>query len=976
MNYTQLVQRLPTLNDRASTDFPQFDRFAAIVQQGGGRTSAQVLQLLNRAISALEPGEIYCEIGCGAGANLIGALLDQGDRLAYGVDNLSDRDPSGQLLEQLGQNLAAFGLEEQVFCCDQDFEAFFQDLRQLESTEKIGIYFYNGPHDYRSQILALLLVKPFLADRSLILLGESHWDSVQQAVGDFIAAHPQCKLLLNLPTPEIVHPSDSIQILSWNIHETDRADWDTIAQLRKPELIVAIANLEDWKFLYQQAQALQLAGQFAEARQRYLNLLEQQSDRAEIWHGLGQVLENLKDIIGAASAYQKAIALNPKDLEAHNSLGNLVAKNGDPDQAVLIYQQAIAIAPKDLGTHLNLGNILLIQGQAEFAIATYEAALAIDPQNLDVLHNLEFAHNLAEDEAEVHLFAGTQLYQRQRYAEALAHLQFLVDSAIAEGWVYEALADCYEREKHVEAAIATAQLGVYRAPTASLQTQLIRLLVEAGQTEWALTQAVQASDQFPANGWLRLKKHLLLPILNQTIAEIPAYRDRYTQGLTKLVQELSPDSEQAIAAIANHTNFFLGYQAQNDRDLQQQYGDWVHQVMAAHYPQWVQPLTMPAVTDKIRVGYVSGCLHDHTVGKLIIGWFRHHDRDRFQIYSYQVFSADSALTEEFRQHSDAFYSIPNDLAAVCQQIRADRPHILVFPEIGMQPLMTQLAALRLAPVQCSTWLHPISSGLPTVDYFLSSDRMEPENAQEHYTEQLIRLPNLGIAFAKPEIPAPAKSRSNLGLRSDAVVYLVSQMLSKILPNQDRVFAAIAQQVPNAQFVFIARPNAAIAAQFQHRLESAFAEVGLDSDRHCLMLPPQSQADFWNLNQVCDVFLDSFGWSGGHTTLEAIACDLPIVTLPGEFMRGRHSAAILQMLGLTETIATSEAEYVAIAVHLGLDSVGRTQLVEQMRDRHSHLYDDKTCVRAMEAFYQTVVAEFSETASSDRGKQINFSQESL
>jgi predicted O-linked N-acetylglucosamine transferase (SPINDLY family) len=80
-----------------------------------------------------------------------------------------------------------------------------------------------------------------------------------------------------------------------------------------------------------------------------------------------------------------------------------------------------------------------------------------------------------------------------------------------------------------------------------------------------------------------------------------------------------------------------------------------------------------------------------------------------------------------------------------------------------------------------------------------------------------------------------------------------------------------------------------------------------------------------LNLLCDVYLDSFGFSGGNTTLDAIACNLPIVTCPGEFMRGRLSYAMLTRLGLSETIAQDEAEYIDIAVRLGLEPVWRDRL---------------------------------------------------
>jgi len=252
----------------------------------------------------------------------------------------------------------------------------------------------------------------------------------------------------------------------------------------------------------------------------------------------------------------------------------------------------------------------------------------------------------------------------------------------------------------------------------------------------------------------------------------------------------------------------------------------------------------------------------------------------------------------------------------------------------------------------------VTSGLPTVDYFLSSSLMEPENGQSHYTEALVCLPNLGIAYPSPQISAPTKTRGDLGLREEGIIYLCSQTLFKYLPQFDYTIAAIARQVPACQFVFIARPNRYIAEQFRQRMQRSFAAAGLDSEEYCRILPPQDQQSYWNLNQVSDIFLDSLGWSGGHTTLEAIACSLPVVTCPGELMRSRHSYGILKMLGVTATIAASEAEYIAIAVRLGTDQQWRRQIVEQIIQGRPGLYDDQTCVAALEEFYQRVVREYN------------------
>ncbi|MEO3706552.1 hypothetical protein [Trichormus azollae] len=110
-----------------------------------------------------------------------------------------------------------------------------------------------------------------------------------------------------------------------------------------------------------------------------------------------------------------------------------------------------------------------------------------------------------------------------------------------------------------------------------------------------------------------------------------------------------------------------------------------------------------------------------------------------------------------------------------------------------------------------------------------------------------------------------------------------------------------------------------------------------------------------INLLSYFYLDTFTWSGGNTSLEAISCNLPtIVTCPGEFMRGRHTDSFLKLLGMTYTIAKNEHDYIEIDIKLGLDPDWRKSIVERMSQNHHRLFDDKNCVTALEAFYQEVV----------------------
>jgi len=550
-----------------------------------------------------------------------------------------------------------------------------------------------------------------------------------------------------------------------------------------------------------------------------------------------------------------------------------------------------------------------------------------------------------------------KLYHQGKYEEAIDKYQDFLATRTGDAELYFNLSECLRNLRRIEEAINTLQEGVRCYPTnAQLHFYLIQRLQKRGKIQEAISAAATALNLLPNEYVFKIIKNLIIPIVYNTSTEISFYRQRFIQGLENLIHQTSletlEEKRRALIGISCVTNFYLVYQAHNDRDLQRQYGNLVHQITASNYPKWVEPLSLPPLQEnqKIRVGYISAYLHAYSGTYWLLGWLRHCDRQNFEIYCYYTGNDPDLITQQFQQYSDVFHHIPGNLEAVSQQILDDRLHILVFPEIGMDAPTIPIASLRLAPVQCTAWGHPVTSGLPTIDYYLSSELMEPENAQEHYTETLIRLPNLAIAYPKPDIPALTKTRSDFALRDDAVVYLCCQAPFKYLPQHDFIFTEIARHVPQAQFVFIRADN------LKPRLLKAFAAAGLKCEDYCVFLPFQARFDYLMLNLLCDVYLDSFGFSGGNTTLDAIACNLPIVTCPGEFMRGRLSYAMLTRLGLSETIAQDEAEYIDIAVRLGLEPVWRDGIVQYTAEHHDCLYNDTTCVAALEEFYQRVVQE--------------------
>jgi predicted O-linked N-acetylglucosamine transferase (SPINDLY family) len=598
-----------------------------------------------------------------------------------------------------------------------------------------------------------------------------------------------------------------------------------------------------------------------------------------------------------------------------------------------------------------------IQYRIKLNAENYPAIADSGTAQIPVVEQEQLRDITLDSQALVLIEFGNQLYRQGRYEAAIKHYQRLLVSQTGDIELYCNLSKCLRNLHRIEEAIAILDSGIHHYPTAGqLHFQIIKTFQQNARTQEAISSAEKAMQILPNEYVFQLFKHLILPIVYSTLDEIKFYRERFVRELENLIKQTSlktpEDKINAFRGFSSFTNFYLPYQAHNVVESQSKYGDLLHQVMTANYPQWVQLQSMPSLLEngKIRVGYISSYLHSYSGTLWLTGWLRYCNHQQFEIYCYYTGDEPDPITEQFRQYSDRFHHIPHNLEAVCQQIIDDKLHILVFPEIGMDAPTIQIAALRLAPVQCSAWGHPVTSGLPTIDYFISSELMEPENAQLHYSETLIKLPNIGVSYPKPTVGKLNNSRLDFDLREDAVIYLCCQAPFKYLPQYDFILAEIALRVPQAQFIF---PRGEL---LRERLKRAFAAVNLDSEDYCLFRTIPTRQDYIAVNFLSDVFLDTFTWSGGNTSLEAIACNLPIVTCPGEFMRGLHAYSFLKMLGITDTIGQNEEEYIQIAVKLGLDSDWRRDIAERMSQRQDDLFDDKVCVTALEGFYQQIVLE--------------------
>ncbi|MEN6486450.1 MAG: tetratricopeptide repeat protein [Syntrophobacteraceae bacterium] len=677
------------------------------------------------------------------------------------------------------------------------------------------------------------------------------------------------------------------------------------------------------------------SGRLEEAFEYIGKAIELEPREAPYHNNLGNVLRAMGRLEEALERFRTAMALRPDSPEIDSNFGITLMNLGRPGEAEACFRTALHLRPDLPLFHLNLGNVLSDLGRFPEAEECYRKALALDPRHAEAHFGLGNVLMALCRPAEAEACYRAALLAKPDFPEACNNL----GNAFQELNFLQAAELCYKDALRMRPDYAEAHYNLGCA------------LTPQNRLDEAAECFENALASRPGYGAARLALCMAhLPVLYTDEREVFQRRSAYRTSLARLYEEGPGSCEGLAEGVGASQPFFLAYQGYNDRELQGLYGSLVCGAMARGYSP-ARPASPPAAYEKVRVGIVSGFFCRHTVWKLLIeGWLRRLDRGRFEVFGYHTGTGKDEETSAAESLCDRFVQGPMSGQRWREIVAADAPHVLLYPEIGMDPHAAGLAAQRLAPVQCVSWGHPVTSGFPTLDYFLSSELMEPIDGQNHYTERLIRLPNLGTCY-RPDPPRPVRmERMELGLRPSATVYWSGQTLCKYLPRYDLVFPRIAQRIRNSQFVFIEYAKSRrVTEQFRARMEDAFSLLGLDASEHCVILPYLERDRFIAAVGLCDVILDTIGWSGGKSTLDCLTHNLPVVTLPGPLMRSRHTAAILRRLDVTDGITDSIDGYIRAAVRLGLDPQRRKMIAKRIAKNRSRLYEDGDYIAALEKF---------------------------
>jgi protein O-GlcNAc transferase len=663
----------------------------------------------------------------------------------------------------------------------------------------------------------------------------------------------------------------------------------------------------------------------------------------------------------ATDSFRRAIELAPDFAEAHNLLGAALGALGQLDLAEASCRQAVRVKPTLAEAHLNLGTVLARQDQLDDAITCFRRATQLKPNMPEPYNNLASVLIRLNrfDEAEACCRQAVQL--RPGFAEAhntlAAALAAQGNLGDAEACCRRALAlrgDFAEAHSNLgnvlemsgrleEAAIACRRALQLRPGFADATNNLASILARLGEVDEANQCYVDAQRANPDQMLWRLSAASVCSTVFADNEAIDAYRAGLLDELHRFAQANHSFDVAAVQSMGSRPSFNLQFHGRDDRPIREAYAR-IYSDRFPHEPghgSGGRPRIGFVVTDRHEKGFVKG----------LGGVLERLDHDPFDLIVIGSHRGRPLLRNGIRNESVQVIEVPAPIDQAAGAIRDGRFDLLYYWEVGTDNLNYFLPLFRLAPVQCTSWGIQVTSGIDTVDHYISSQLIEPEGAAAQYTENLVLAESLLTYRPRVTAGAPAKNREHFGASPSQHLFVCAQQLGKFHPDFDPLLAGILRHDPLAIVVATEDLHGGRNAD---RLRQRFAKTMGDVADRIQFIPFLAPQDYLSLIAAADVLLDPLHFGGVNTTYDGLSLSKPIVTMPSQFQRGRYTLACYKKMGVSECIAEDPDDYVEIAVRLGTDADFRAHVSNRIRQTSDVLFEDRQAVDAHARIFRELI----------------------
>ncbi len=597
----------------------------------------------------------------------------------------------------------------------------------------------------------------------------------------------------------------------------------------------------------------------------------------------------------ALEGYQRALVLAPANAQLHHNVGVALSRRGDPAGAESHLLEAERLDPASPVSSLAVGHICFNAGRLRDAARAFERALRRAPDSFEASCNLGLSlQALGESARALPMLARART--RLPLAEGLFRAHFEALQVLG---------------KFEEADQAFLEFEAAATPSAWLvATGLLwaRASVRADLEAKYLAMAAKWAYELPELPWLS-KIVQSIQYFDLTREEIA----RLYRSYDALMQQVAGSPAATRAASAGHDG-------------------------------------------RLRVGYLSNDFRRHVMGELILRLFSCHDRGRFEIFAYSLLpeAAEDALTARIRTCCDCYVNVAalTDSAAA-ERIAGDGLDLLVdlashTPQARPGILLRKPAAVIVAHLGDHG-----SIGLRQVDFKVTDALADLPDAARYQVESPLVMQGCVMPFRRVT-PAPADpgGRARLHIPTDAVVFGVFAAAIKLSPRGLGLWRRIIDSVPDA-YLALSPFTKVELIRCSRRLRAS----GVPADRIIVIQPSADDAVNRARYRYVDILLDTLPYTGGDSTVAALDMGVPVVTRAGERQAERIGLSLLSHLGVMDTVASSDDEYVAIAYRLASDPAWRSSLSARILEgiAASGIADFERYTRRLEDAFERALA---------------------
>ncbi len=728
--------------------------------------------------------------------------------------------------------------------------------------------------------------------------------------------------------------SAALNWLAQAVAAAEKADWPGAEALLGPHVRAQHPGALHLLGLVRRAQ-----GQFEQAAELFEAAL-QAGGSEDLLLELARLAFETRDYAQARQAFKQAlgVGLSLEDADWHR-FAHALADGGEAKASLEIYLQLLQKYPAHAQLWMHMGNARLALGQTEAALNAFDKGLELDSAiSLLYYNRARTLHMLGRfDEAEQAVnrsimldanlpaawsLLGSIMQRCGRPEDARPAFERGLELAPDDALIWNNLGTCEQALYRAEQAeVAYRQALEFMPKLWEAQLNLAHLQRERGHSADALELMNGLLVDDPL---LRYQMAFVLPVIQDQEHDQELWHQRLNDAITGL--EAAPVPFDEPMSQIGRLPFYLPYLGVPERPILERLARVFEKacpILNWRAPHIQKVLNHERQPGPWRIGILSACFYQHTVWHLFGYLLPELTRQGFELTLLYTGQRQDDVTDLAREQANHFLHLPGDLLQARQQIAAQQLDLILSWDIGMEPLTYFLAFSRLAPIQMLTWGHPLTSGLSTQDYFLTSPGLSGPKGQSFFSERLLELPHFFAHWAHPgEFEAEA-ARADFGL-PEGRLYLCPQSLYKLHPSYDSLLAGILDQDPEGKLVVLA----GLYPEWRVRLEQRWAGK-LDLER-VIWLERVSAAEYIRLVGCGSVMLDTRPFGGGLTMLQALAQGVPVVTWPDESIKGRVTNGICLELDWMDGVVSSEQEYISRAIELAQNWGERERAELQVR----------------------------------------------